>query len=488
MTKKALALDLGASSGRAMIGEFDGTKISLSEAHRFENNPVMLRGTFYWDILNLFHEIKQGLVKANQCGGFDTIGVDTWGVDFGLLDNAGNLMQNPVHYRDLRTSGMVDEVCGIIGRDALYNATGSQFLELNTIFQLYALAKSDPELLRRARHALLMSNLFDYFLTGKMAAEYSIASTTQLMDPHAKTWNKEIMRKLGIPEDLFPDIVKPGSVLGTVGEDVQQELGLNGKRVVSVTGHDTACAVAAVPAAEKDFIYISCGTWSIFGTELARPIIGEKSLAYNITNEGGYDSSIRFSKNIVGLWLIQETRRQYRREGKEYSYAELERQALESEPFRYFIDPDAQEFVPPGNLPRRIREYCERTGQGKPQSVGEIVRCIYESIAMKYRLTYGQIQDCTGKQYRHIHIIGGGTKDQLLCQMTANSTGCPVIAGPIEATALGNIIIQLMAEKEIGSLEEARGIVRNSFRPATYQPADTIRWDDAYTRFYKLTQ
>ncbi|WP_308752246.1 rhamnulokinase family protein [uncultured Anaerotruncus sp.] len=483
MKKRLLAFDFGASSGRAMLGEFDGERIALTEVHRFDNNPVTVRGTFYWDVLALFHEIKQGITKAKALGGFESIGIDTWGVDFGLLDRNGDLMQNPVHYRDARTAGMIEEVCKVIGRDELYRATGNQFMELNTIFQLYALAKKRPELLERASRALLMPDLFGYLLTGRQTAEYSIASTTQLMNPRTHQWDREIMRRLGIPEDLFPDIVKPGAPLGVLSQEIQEELGVGPVKVASVTGHDTACAVVAAPAAEEDFIYISCGTWSLFGTELREPVIGEKSLRYNITNEGGYGYTVRFLKNIIGLWMIQETRRQYRREGEQYSYNDLEKHALAAEPFRFFIDPDAPEFVAPGDIPRRIRAFCKRTGQGEPRTVGEIMRCIYESLALKYRCAFDQIRDCTGKDYHSIHMVGGGTKDNLLCRMAASSTGCRVVAGPIEATALGNIAVQLMAQGDISDVWEARRIISRSFEPAEYLPEDVPAWEAAYARF-----
>jgi len=488
MAKTVLAIDLGASNGRAILGKFDGEKIALTEVHRFENNPVMLGSVFYWDILHLLHEIKQGLVKGRNSGGFDSIGIDTWGVDFGILDASGQLMQNPIHYRDNRTVGMVEEVCDIVGRDALYQSTGTQFMNLNTIFQLYSLAKNHPDMLERSSGILLMPDLLGYFLTGKRTAEYSMASTTQMMNPRTGDWNREIMEQLGIPTRLFPDIVRSGTVLGTLSREVQEELVLDPVQVISVAGHDTASAVVATPATDEDFIYISCGTWSLFGTELQEPIINEKSLRYNVTNEGGYDNTIRFLKNIIGLWLIQETRRQYRREGREYSYNDLEKHALAAEPFRYFIDPDAPEFGVPGNLPRRIREYCGKTGQGEPQTVGEIMRCIYESIAMKYRNVYDLLGDCTGKIYRHIHMIGGGTKDNLLCQMTAESTGCDVVAGPIEATALGNIAVQLMALGEIENLAQARQVIINSFQPVTYAPREEHDvWEKAYGDFCKAT-
>lgn len=483
MDKYALAFDFGASSGRAILGGFDGNKIDLQEVHRFDNNPVTVLGTYYWDVLNLFFEIKQGLSLAKQKGEFQSVGIDTWGVDFGLLDKNGELMQNPVHYRDRRTEGLIPEVEELVGGDGLYNRNGIQIMDINTLFQLYSLAKNHPDFLARVDKALLMPDLLGYFLTGQKTSEYSIASTSQLMDVNTHQWDTELMKILGIPQDLFPPIVAGGTPLGTLTPEIQNELSLGPVEVISISGHDTACAVVAAPAQEKDFIYISCGTWSLFGTELDAPILSEKAAAYNITNEGGYGGTIRFLKNIIGLWLIQETRRQYRREGQNYSYNDLEKHALASKPFAYFIDPDDEAFVAPGNLPRRIREYCTKTGQGTPETVGEIMRCIYESIAMKYRYAFEQISDCTGKTYHHIHMVGGGTKDNLLCSMAASSTGVPIVAGPIEATALGNIAVQLMARGEIRDIWHAREVIRNSFEPVTYEPQDTADWDTAYARF-----
>lgn len=488
MEKQVLTFDFGASSGRAMLGRFDGERIELTEVHRFENNPVMLRGTFYWDVLAIFHEIKQGITKARAYGPFSSIGIDTWGVDFGLLDKNGDLLQNPVHYRDARTAGALKAVGEKIGMEELYAETGVQIMEINTIFQLFTLAHRQPELLAQAGCALLMPDLLGYFLTGKKASEYSIASTTQLLDPASGGWNRTLMRRLGLPEHLFPDVVESGTVLGEVSPEIAEELGIPGVRVVSVTEHDTACAVVAAPAAEEDFIFISCGTWSLFGTELKAPIISGESRRHNITNEGGFHKTTTFLKNIIGLWLIQETRRQYRREGKEYGYNDLEKFSVAAAPFRYLIDPDAPEFVAPGNIPGRIREYCRRTGQGTPETVGEIVRCIYESLAMTYRRALEQIQECTGKRYRQIHMIGGGTKDTLLCGMTADATGCRVVAGPIEATAMGNAAVQLMAQGDLADLREARKAVARSFRPAEYLPKEKAVWDEAYGRYLSIVK
>ena len=488
MKSRVLAFEFGASSGRAILAEYDGSRIALTEVHRFDNNPVQLRGTFYWDVPALFHEIKQGIIKARACGEFSSIGIDTWGVDFGLLDGRGDLLQNPVHYRDRRTQGTADEVSRHIGMEELYRLTGVQIMEINTLFQLVSLVENRPELLERADCALLMPDLFGYFLTGRKTAEYSIASTTQMLDPVSKQWNRSLMSRLNLPENLFPAVVPSGTVLGEVEPELAGELGIPGVRVISVAGHDTACAVAAAPAQDEDFIFISCGTWSLFGTELKSPIISEASRRFNLTNEGGCCGTVTFLKNIIGLWLIQETRRQYRREGKEYGYNDLEKAAVASEPFRYFIDPDAPEFVPPGNIPERIRAYCVRTGQGAPETVGEIMRCIYESLAMTYRLTMEQIEECTGRRYRQIHMLGGGTKDTLLCRMTANAAGCRVVAGPIEATAMGNAAVQFMAQGCMQSLAEVRKVIANSFETAEYPPKEEAAWNKAYEKYRKTVK
>ncbi len=486
--KKVLAFDFGASSGRAIIGSLECGKITLKEVHRFTNDPVKLGDTLYWDVLRLFHEIKQGIVKAKIAGGFDSIGIDTWGVDFGLIDKNGRLLENPVHYRDLRTAGLVDESFKTIPKEKLYNITGIQFMELNTLFQLISLRRQRPELLDRADKMLFMPDLFAYFLTGKMCAEYSIASTSQLIDINARTWSKEILDGFGISESIFAPLVQPGTVLGTLSPEICEECGVESVPVISVCGHDTQSAITAVPCEDGNFAFLSSGTWSLFGTELDEPIVNETSLKINITNEGGLGGKTGFLKNIIGLWLIQESRRQWQREGKDYSYADLEKLALAEKPFKCFIDPDAPEFVPQGNIPKRVREFCEKTGQYVPESVGEIMRCIYESLAMKYRLTFEKLCECTGKDYPVIHVIGGGTKDGLLCRMTANSCDRTVKAGPIEATVMGNVAVQFMSDGTIDSISEARKTVAASEELKTYEPQDTAEWKAAYSDFRKIAE
>ena len=486
MTKRVLAFDFGASSGRAIIGCFDGDKITLEEVHRFSNDPVSVGGTVYWDVLRLFYEIKQGIIKAKIAGGFDSIGIDTWGVDFGLIDSEGKLMENPVHYRDARTVGLVDEAFKTMPKEKLYRITGIQFMELNTLFQLISLKKYRPWMLERADKMLFMPDLFGYMLTGKMCAEYSIASTSQLIDLDKRTWSKEILDAFGIKESIFAPLVQPGTVLGELSKEICEECGVDPVPVISVCGHDTQSAITSVPCEDGDFAFLSSGTWSLFGTELDKPIVNETSMNINITNEGGFDGSTGFLKNIIGLWLIQESRRQWKREGKEYSYADLEKLALAAEPFKCFIDPDAPEFVPHGNIPERVREFCRKTGQYVPETVGEIMRCIYESLAMKYRLTFEKLRECTERDYPVIHVIGGGTKDGLLCRMTANSCDRTVKAGPIEATVMGNVAVQLMSDGSVENIGQARKIVADSSELKTFEPKDTDKWAMAYEDFLKV--
>ena len=488
MTKRVLAFDFGASSGRAIIGCFDGEKITLEEVHRFSNDPVSVGGTVYWDVLRLFYEIKQGIIKARMAGGFDSIGIDTWGVDFGLIDAEGKLMENPIHYRDARTVGMVDEAFKTMPREKIYGITGIQFMELNTLFQLISLKKNRPWMLERADKMLFMPDLFAYMLTGKMCAEYSIASTSQIIDLKTKSWSKELLEAFGIKEDIFAPLVKPGTVLGILTPEICEECGVDPVPVISVCGHDTQSAITSVPCEDGKFAFLSSGTWSLFGTELEKPIVNETSLNINITNEGGFDDTVGFLKNIIGLWLIQESRRQWQRQGEDYSYADLEKLALAAEPFKCFIDPDAPEFVPHGNIPKRVQEFCEKTGQYVPQTVGEIMRCIYESLAMKYKLTFEKLCECTERDYPVIHVIGGGTKDTLLCQLTANSCNRTVKAGPIEATVMGNVAVQLMSDNSVADISEARKIVANSSELKTYIPADVDKWEEAYADFLKIVK
>ena len=460
--KKVLAVDLGASSGRVMLGSFDGEKISVEELHRFSNDPVILGKTMYWDFLRLFHEIKQGLIKSKAYGKIDSISVDTWGVDFGILDEEGNLLENPVHYRDARVTGMLEKSFESIDKDRFYQITGNQFMEINTVFQLLYLSLNRKRQLDLADSLLMMPDLFNYYLSGEKCCEYSAASTTQLLDAVRKEWSGEVIEKLQLPGHLLQKIVPSGTPVGMLRPEICEELGVEPMKVVAGAGHDTQCALAAVPTGEKDFIFISCGTWSLFGTELDTPIINEKSTRFNITNEGGVGGKISFLKNIIG---------------------ELEKLAASEEPFRSLIDPDAPEFAPSGNVPRRIREFCKRTGQPVPETEGQLVRCINESLALKYRMALEEIKECTGKEYPVIHMVGGGTQSALLCQLTADACKCPVYAGPIEATVYGNIAIQLMAEGVIGSLEEIRSVIKASEDIRRFEPQRPDEWEAVYRKY-----
>ncbi|MCI8735920.1 MAG: rhamnulokinase [Lachnospiraceae bacterium] len=488
MSKRVLAFDFGASSGRAIIGEYDGERITLQEVHRFSNDPVIIGDTMYWDTLRLFFEMKQGMVKAKHAGGFESIGIDTWGVDFGMIDKGGRLLENPIHYRDARTVGLIEESFKLIDREKFYGITGLQFMEFNTAFQLLSLVRERPEVFERTDKILLTPDLLGYFLTGEKHAEFSIASTTQLMDAYTGKWSKEVLDALGIPGRILPEIIPCGTKAGKVTDAIKEELGLEGDiDVIAVAGHDTQSAMVSVPTQEKDFIFMSCGTWSLFGTELDKPLINETSSRLDITNESGYGGRISFLKNIIGLWMIQESRRQWIREGREYSFGEMEKMAQEAEPLKCFVDTAAPEFNPAGNIPRRIREYCEKTGQYVPQSDGEIVRCINQSLAMKYRNTIDQIKACTGKEYPVIYMLGGGIQSHMLCQLTASACHREVSAGPIEATVYGNIALQLMATGEIKDINEARRVIAASEPIAHYAPQDGEVWEEAYKTYLKVT-
>lgn len=492
MYSKILAFDFGASSGRAMLFEYDGTKVNMTEMHRFSNDPVMVSGAYHWDVLRLFHEIKQGILKTVNSGNgdFEAIGIDTWGVDFGLLDEKGQLLGNPFHYRDKRTDGMMEKAFEIAGKENIFNRTGIQFNFFNTIFQLLSMVQNDDTTLKSAKKLLFIPDLFNYFLTGEMKNEYTIASTSQLLNPHTKQWDKELMEQLGIPTDIFCDIVQPGNIVGYLTDEICEELGCKKVPVIAVGSHDTASAVASVPAKEGyNYAYISSGTWALLGVEEKAPVITEKSFEYNFTNEGGVDNTIRFLKNIMGLWIIQESRRQWIREGREYSFADLENAAWKAEGLKSFIDPDFDAFAGPGNMPKRIREYCKNTNQPIPETEGDVIRCIAQSLAMKCAYAVKSLEDTLGKKIDVIHMLGGGIKDKMVCKFIANATGKKVIAGPVEATSTGNALMQLTALGKIKDLNEAREVVRNSFDVTEYMPEEPERWDRAYNDlFIKLVK
>lgn len=488
-TYKFLAFDFGASSGRAILAKFDGEKLMLEEKHRFSNDPVNINGNLHWDVLRLFFEIKQGILKCANSGDrdIDCIGIDTWGVDYGLLDENDKLIGNPYHYRDTRTEGMYDEAFKLVPKEEIFKETGIAFNWFNTIYQLLSAKLSGDTALKNAKTMLMMPDLFNFFLTGVKKTEYTNASTTQFYNSERYEWSYDLLKKLGIPSDILTDVIFPGEIVGTVKPELAEELGIAEVPIVAVASHDTGSAVASVPVADKkDFIYISSGTWSLMGVELDKPNTSQGAFEYNFTNEGGVNKTIRFLKNIMGLWLIQESRRQWDREGELLSFDELERQANAATPFASLIDPDYPAFQTPGNMPKRIREYCEKTGQKVPKTKGEIVRCIAESLAFKYRQTVEGMEEVTGNKYNVINIVGGGIKDKMICQFTANATKRVVSTGPVEATSIGNIIVQAIAMGAIKDLNEGRKVVKNSFDITEYTPVDNEAWDAAYEKWQSM--
>ena len=489
--RKMLAMDLGASSGRGIVGTFDGSKIALNEIHRFSNDPVMTVGGFSWDTLRLLHEIKSAILACSHNGGVDTLSIDTWGVDYGYIDASGALLSNPYHYRDSRTDTIPSYVFeNLISWKELYGITGIQSMNFNTFYQLVADKLNRPWLIDQASKLLNMPDLLGYLLTGEMKSEYTIASTGALLDAEKRTWAYELFDRIGIKRSLFCDLVQPGTVLGPLLPFIEEETGNTGVKVVKVGSHDTASAVLSVPATDSDFLYISSGTWSLMGIESPTPVINETSLKYDFTNEGGVFGTIRLLKNIMGLWLEQECRRQWTREGTKYSFDELTGMALASKPLQSIINPDDALFSPAGNMPKRIREYCRATGQHVPENVGEIVRCIFESLALRYRWTGEKLEEMTGRKYPAINIVGGGTKEETLSQFAADASGRYVVAGPVEATAIGNITMQAIAAGEIGDVWQARSIIKNSFDVKEYAPNTDNRsaWDEAYGKFLALPE
>jgi sugar (pentulose or hexulose) kinase len=472
--KHVIAVDLGAESGRVIKVRFDGRKFDSEESHRFPNLPVQVRGTLHWDALRLWHEIKAGIEKVADRA--SSIGLDTWGVDFALLDRDGKLLANPVHYRDSRAEGMMEWVFERVPRRTIFERTGIQFMSLNSLYHLSSLVRDNSPLLDTASTFLTIPDLFNYWLSGRACCEFTNATTTQFYNPRAGTWDFETLTAVGLPTSIFPEIVPPGTQVGEY----------NGIPVIAPACHDTGSAVVAIPTTISDYAYCSSGTWSLFGLELNEAVINDAAYEANVTNEGGVNGTFRFLKNVAGMWLAQQCRATWRDQGTEYSYDQLTAEAKSAQAFRSMVDPDDPLFLPPGDMPSRIREFCGRTGQPEPQSVGQVMRAVYESLALKYRYTLDKLIHITGRTVERLHVIGGGSQNALLCQMTADALGRLVIAGPAEATALGNAIVQFIALGEIGSIGEAREILSRTIGTVQYEPQNAAAWEDAYERYRDL--
>lgn len=482
-THNYLALDLGAESGRAIIGMIDDGKLSLNEVHRFGNGPVKLPDGMHWDVLRLWSEIKTGIASAVKGGTkLESIGLDTWGVDFALLDKNKSLLSNPFHYRDTRTDGMLDEAFKRISRADIFTNTGIQFMQINTLYQLLAMSMQKSPLFDVAKTFVTIPDLFNYWLSGEITNEFTNATTTQCLDPRKRDWATPLLDALNIPAHLFGPVTDSGALIGTLLPGIAEETGASGVKIVVPACHDTGSAVVAVPAQNQDFAWISSGTWSIMGAEVREPSLSEKALQYNFTNEGGVFGTWRLSKNIMGLWLVQECRRTWQHAGDDLTYDEITRLAAEAKPFLAVIDPDHHNFFHAGDMPDRIRKYCADTNQPVPQTKGEIIRVALEGIALKYRWVLERLEDLSGKHLDPIHIIGGGTKNRLLNQFTADCTGRTVITGPVEATAIGNVLMQAIALGHLDTLDDARAVVRASFIPETYHPANKDGWDESYAK------
>lgn len=487
-TTNFIAVDLGASGGRVLLGRWDGARFSLEELHRFGNGPVAVLGRLHWDHLRLWDEIQTGLRR--YAARFDAppsgVGVDTWGVDYALLDSAGQLLGNPYHYRDHATDGILERAFARLPRRDIYASTGIQFMQLNTLYQLWARVLANDPQLAWAETLLFTPDLFNYWLTGRRVAEYTIASTSQMLDACTRTWAAPLLDRFQIPTHFLPPLIDPGAIIGELLPDVQEAIGLRGSIPIIATGsHDTANAVAAVPDLDPSGAYISSGTWSLMGVELLEPLIDDQALTYDFTNEGGVGGTIRFLKNVAGLWLLQESRRQWQREGQDFGWEELMALADRAEPLRTLIDPDDPAFIHPGDMPGAIRAYCRRHDQPAPENVGQVVRCILESLALRYRWVLESLERVVGKPMATIRIVGGGSQNRLLNQFTANACDRPVVAGPVEATALGNVMMQAIAAGRLSSIDEGRQALADSFPRQTFSPQDRAAWEDAYARWLK---
>lgn len=488
-----LAIDLGASGGRVVAGLFDGRQLSLEEVYRFDNGGIHAAGHMHWPLMSLWQNVCRGLKAASKLypGQIASVGVDTWGVDFALLDKNDELLGIPHHYRDRRTVGILDKAFAIVPREEIFQATGLQFMEFNTLYQLLAMKLGQNPLLDAAQQLLMIPDLFHWLLTGEKANEYTDVSTSQFYNPQTGDFARPLLEKLGLPTHILGPLAQPGTKLGPLQKSVAEETGLSGVQVVLPGTHDTASAVMAVPAAsvpgaKPDWCYISSGTWSLMGVETPRPIINDRMYELNFTNEGGVGGTTRVLKNIAGLWLVQQSRNLWKQQGHEFGWEELTRRAGETQPLLSLVNPDHGSFVAPKDMPAAIRDYCQQTGQPVPNSEGAVIRCALESLALRYRMVLGLLEELVGGELKTIHIVGGGSLNRLLCQMTADCCNRRVVAGPVEATAIGNVMLQAVVDGAVSSIAQAREVIRHSFSVQQYLPQNTWPWNQAYERFQKL--
>lgn len=491
MTNKKyfLAFDLGASSGRAILGTLNNDILELTEVHRFTNQMQLINGHYFWNIFSLFNELKTGLKKCVKELEIqpESIGIDTWGVDFVHLNKEGYIISLPFAYRDSRTNTSMDDLFELIPREEVYAKTGIQFMQFNSLFQLFSMVKDQSSLLEITDSVLHMPDALNYLFSGVKKSEFSIASTSQMIIPGTCQWNKELIEKAGIPTRILSEIILPGTILGPIQDEVAEETSSKPIPVIAVAGHDTASAIVSVPSTKKNFAYISSGTWSLVGIESSDPIVSAQTLELNYTNEGGVEGTTRFLKNIMGMWLIQEVQRIWAEQGTVYTWPAMVELARKSEPFKFILNPEDNLFLNPKDMTKAVADFCQKTGQGTPETHGEIIRCIYDSLALKYRFTLEQIGDITKQTIEVIHIIGGGANNHFLNQLTADATGLMVIAGPTEATAIGNIMIQAKALGYVDSVESIRKIIAGSFDLVEFVPSVDVDWDEAYNSFLRIS-
>lgn len=488
--RKVWAFDIGASNGRLMVNSFDGKQLHIEEIHRFSNYPVQLMGHYYWDILRIYQEMKYGMSKSLQMGHteIESLSIDTWGVDFGILSKSGELLGNPYCYRDRQSNKSMAQIDLIISKQELFNRTGVEPSSINTIYQLHAICQRNQKLTDQAENILLTPNLLGYLLSGVKVNEYTISTTTSLYNIQDCNWDKQLMEKLNLPYTLMGEIVKTGTNLGKTLESINREIGLQKSvNVIAGPGHDTACALAALPIKNNQSAFMSCGTWVLIGIETEQPIVNNQAFQWGFTNEGTADGRNRLLKNTMGLWLIQASKAEWAKKGIEISYENEVQLIGGAKPFQRFIDPDHSSFFNPENMPKEIHAYCHNTNQQPPEYIGDYLRCILESVALKYREIIEKLERLTGYAIKVIHMGGGGIRNEFLCQFTANATNRTVIAGPVESSSIGNGLSQWISLGEIKDYNEGREIVANSFPIKIYEPENQAAWEEAYFSYKTIT-